>query len=283
MLYVNVYFAPSNSRSKVLAQAMARGIKASTNDIVSLRSSVSYDGRIDSDVAVFYGLSEGLTKVMTDYSSHAKAVYMDLGYWSRRINGKYDGYHKVSVNSRHPTAYFQKVKHSGSRFRSLGIPIEPWKKNDDGHILVAGMSAKAALAEGIDPEVWERNIIREISLRTNRKIVYRPKPNWSSARPISGSEIQRKVELADAFVNCHSVVTHHSNVAVDALLAGIPAFCWHGLATPMSKHIIHEIEEPWFPDGRDQWAFDIAYCQWSIEEMAKGLPWKHLKNEGLIK
>lgn len=282
MLYVNVYYAPSNSRSKVLAQAMARGIKAISNDSVSLRPSVSYKG-IDSDVAVFYGLAEGLSRVMTDYSSHAKAVYMDLGYWHRRIKGKYDGYHKISVNSRHPTAYFQKLKHSPSRFKQLGLNIAPWRRNDGGHILVAGMSAKAALAEGFEPEVWERNMVRELSLRTERKIIYRPKPNWSSARPIRGSELQRKVELDQALVNCHSVVTHHSNVAVDALLAGIPTFCWHGIASVMSLNMVDHIEKPYYPEGREQFAYDAAYCQWSIDEMAQGLPWKHLKNEGLIK
>lgn len=280
MLYVNVYYAASVSRSKVLAQAFAKGIKTCSKDIVRILPSTAYKS-IDSDVAVFYGLAEGLSKVMDDYSSHAKAVYMDLGYWHRRITGKYDGYHKVSVNSRHPTKYFQREKHSPARFKQLGLAIEPWRKNKDGHILVAGMSAKAAIAEGLDPEIWERNTIHGLSLHTNREIIYRPKPNWSSARPIRGSTIQRKVELVDALKGCHSVVTHHSNVAVDALLAGIPTYCWHGIATPLSLQNIHD--DPVYPEGREQWAWDAAYCQWSVDEMSKGLPWKHLKNEGLIK
>ena len=281
MLYVNVYYAPSNSRSKIIAQAMVKGIKASSNDCPSLLSSATYKG-INSDVAIFYGLSEGLSRVMQDYSEHATAIYVDLGYWRRRISGKYDGYHKVTVNSRHPNEYFQKVKHSGHRFRQLGMDIKPWQRND-GHILVAGMSAKAALAEKIEPEVWERKMIGDMALSTKRKIIYRPKPNWSGARDIRNSFMQRKVELEDAFKDCHSVVTHHSNVAVDSILAGIPAFCWHGVAAKMSLQDINQINEPWYPEGREQWAFDIAHCQWSLEEMTQGLPWKHLKNEGLVK
>ena len=89
-------------------------------------------------------------------------------------------------------------------------------------------------------------------------------------------------ETGAALKGAWAVVTHHSNVAVDGLLQGIPAFCWQGVAAPLSSQDLTKIETPVYPDGREQWTADIAWCQWSIAEMKAGLPWLHLKSEGLI-
>ena len=88
--------------------------------------------------------------------------------------------------------------------------------------------------------------------------------------------------LADVLHGAHCVVAHHSNVAVEAILAGIPAICPEGVASVMAGHKLKQIEDPPMPSGRAQWAADIAYCQWSIAEMTAGLPWIHLVREGLI-
>ena len=280
MASVNVYYAAGNFRSKLIAQAMTRGIRMVCNDKAKLLPSTYYRG-VDSDIAVFYGLAEGLHRVFQEYSKYAKAVYVDLGYWHRRINTKYDGYHKVVVNGRHPTPYFQQVSHPKDRFQEMHIDIKPWRKGGS-HVLIAGMSGKAAAAEGLIPEYWERNAVAQIKKLTERTVVYRPKPNYSNCHHIQGAVMQRNVELQNALINCHAVATHHSNVAVDAILAGVPAFCVEGVASPMSCDDLSKIEEPWMPDNRIQWASDIAYCQWSMVEIQNGLPWKHLKKEGLI-
>jgi hypothetical protein len=145
------------------------------------------------------------------------------------------------------------------------------------------MSDKGALAEGYQPEEWERWAIAEIKKYSKRTIVYRPKPSWKGAKPITGTITSgREREVEQDLRNAWAVVTHHSNVAVDALVAGVPAFCWGGVALEMSLQTLARIEDPHFPDGRLQWMADIAYTQWSIAEMRTGLPWVHLKKEGLI-
>lgn len=281
MRYVNVYYSKSNMRSRVVAQAMARGIRNASSDRVQMLPSDNYKG-IDSDIAVFYGLSDRLSEIMQDYSAQAVAVHIDLGYWRRRIATRYDGYHKITINSRHPDAYFRNKKHSHFRFNQLGLRVDPWQNNTK-HIMVAGMSAKAAIAEGFSPEEWEKRTIERLRSITDRKIIYRPKPNWSGATLIQGTEFQRNIDLRVALCNCHAVVTHHSNVAVDALLAGVPVFCERGVASVMSVNDYNMIETPLRPDDRNAWANDVAYCQWSLSEMSSGLPWKHLKSEGLLK
>jgi hypothetical protein len=246
-----------------------------------LRSSLSYRGRPEHDVAIFYGLAAGLDRLFRDYRDRGlNAVYIDLGYWGRRKRTRFDGYHKLVVNSRHPTDYFQRRKHSPDRFAAHQVAIQPWRSSGD-HILLAGMSAKAAAAEGMLPHVWERETIAYLRELTDRPIIYRPKPNWTDAKPLAGATFDRETPLEQALTNCHAVVTHHSNVAVDALLAGVPCVCLGGVASLLSGKI-DQIETLPTPDGREQWAADLAWTQWSVEEMQAGEAFRYLIDEELI-
>jgi hypothetical protein len=105
---------------------------------------------------------------------------------------------------------------------------------------------------------------------TDRPIVYRPKPNGIGARPIDGTVWGKGPLLAEALVGCHAVVAHHSNAAVDALLAGVPCVCPDGVASLLRAPDLTEIEQPPMPDGREQWAYDLAWTQWSVEEIERG-------------
>lgn len=280
MATVSVFYARGNRRSKVLAEASYTGIMK-IGDRPILRDSKTYTG-VESDYAVFYGLSCGLAKIFADYKEQATAIYIDLGYWHRRIRTRYDGYHKVVVNSRHPTAYFQNCHHKTRRFRELGLIIRPWQKPNNGKILIASMSEKAAIAEGLAPFAWERQALSTVLERTNKQVVYRPKPNCPRARPLPGSHFDKKTSLDTVLKACHAVVTRQSNTAVDALLRGVPVFCEHGVASVMGYNDLAMIESPRYPEDRQRWAEDIAWCQFTTAEIATGLPFSHLKNEGLI-
>lgn len=279
MAAVTVYYAPDNKRSKTLGEASYKGLKR-IGEKVNIQTSTSYNG-VNSEYAVFYGLSSGLHKIFNDYKRHGTAIYIDLGYWHRRIRTRYDGYHKIIVNSRHPTDYFQRLTHDSKRFKELHIKIVPWRKKD-GPILLAGMSAKAAIAEDLPPFAWEKEALRRLLKLTDRPVIYRPKPNCIQSRPLPGAGYNKKGDLQIALQNCHAVVTRHSNTAVDAVLAGVPVFCMKGAASVMGHQDLSLIETPFYPDNRKQWASDLAWCQFTTAEIASGLPWRHLKDEGLI-
>lgn len=275
-----IYKTKGHKRSELIAEAVEAGLKHIGEKVV-VRNCEDYDG-IEGDYSVHYGLSGNLHRIFNDYRESSTAIYFDLGYWQRRIKTRFDGYHKISVNSRHPTEYFQRFRHPYDRFQQLGVEIKPWKKNPNGKILVAGISQKAAIAEGIPPFDWETRAINKLKAHTKREIVYRPKPNCLRSRPITGSVFDKKMPLQIALIHAHAAVTRHSNVAVDAILAGVPAFCDYGVAVPMSRQDLTKIESPYFPEDREQWAADIAYCQWTPGEISLGLPFKLLKDEGVI-
>ncbi len=278
---VVVYFLRGKARSQRIARVLQSGAKNA-----GYRSSIKCDGDYEcphGDVAAFYGYQKNMPKIMADYiACGKKVVFVDLGYWHRQLGGRWMGFHKIAVNARHPDAYLMSNKQPQTRFNRFNIKILPWQQRGKA-IIVAGMSAKSAESYALKPEEWERWAVAELQKHTKRQIIYRPKPSWKEARPIKGAAFQHIVRpIGQALLDCHAVVTHHSNVAVDAVLAGVPAFCWRGGAESMSLQDLSLIERPYYPKHRGQWASNLAFCQWDVKEMMNGNMFRHLKEEGLI-
>lgn len=276
-MHIAVYTLPKNGHARMTCAAMVEGI-LTCGDKVSLFAPSDYSASHDFDAAVFWGYVTECQNIMKGYRGSKKpVVYLDLGYWKRET------YYKVSVNGRHPTLYFQRVKHDSIRRQLFGVEPKPYRASGE-YILIAGMGAKAAWAEGLEPvESFEKHVAFSLRRYTNRPIVYRPKPSWAAAKPIEGLIYNDpRTKLGDVLLKAHAVVSHHSNVCVDALVEGIPVFAWEGVASVMGLQDVGRIETPWLPDNREQWLNDVAYCQWSLEEMRNGACWEHLKSEGLL-
>ena len=79
----------------------------------------------------------------------------------------------------------------------------------------------------------------------------------------------------------YAVVTHHSNAAVEAVLAGTPVFCVDGAALGMGESDLTKIERPYRPSYEKRLAFAqaLSWCQWNIEEMKDGSAWQHTRQE----
>ncbi len=73
-------------------------------------------------------------------------------------------------------------------------------------------------------------------------------------------------------------MTYSSGLAVDALLAGCPVYCESpaSFAYDLSLDSLLLVENPHMP-SRDQWIYDLCYCQWSDQEIGDGTVWSHLK------
>ncbi len=208
-------------------------------------------------------------------------IYADLGYWARkRDRNDYGGFHKLVVNGRHATEYFQRRPRPGDRLQ-MAPPLQPWRRAGT-NIIVAGLSAKGAVGHGMRPLAWEHEIIAQLRQLTKRPIVYRPKPSWKDARPIHGtifSPGDRTIEseLADA----HALVTLSSNAAIDALAYGVPVHAVEGLASVMSTPI-NLIDDPVRPEGRKQFFCDVSYCHWTRDEVKTGAVFSLFRDEGLL-
>jgi len=115
-------------------------------------------------------------------------------------------------------------------------------------------------------EKWEKDTVEAIRQVTDRPIVIRPKSS-ALQNPFNSA-------LRDAFI----VVTHNSNAAVEAVIAGVPV-CVSPVsaAYPMSTPIA-ELERPRKPD-RTAWAYSLAYSQFTIPEMKNGTAIRIIRNQ----
>lgn len=252
------------ARYRKIATAMAQGI-AHYGDEAVLRQARE-PALAGADCALMYGWAR--KDVLRRYRQF---VYFDIGYWER------DSYYRFGVNrwSSHGI-----VGGGGSpeRLNSLGIKILPWRTTGD-EIIVAGQSAKAATEHGFRYGEWERLMVERLA-GCGKRIVYRPKPNDLRAQPIAGTVFDRR-PLGEALASAWAVATHHSNVAIDALVAGVPVYCELGAGAAFSVPF-EALADPPLRPGREQFLADTAYLQWTLDEMRSGECWAYMRGRGLV-
>jgi hypothetical protein len=270
---VSVNILEQNPNAAKVTRPFAEGITAA-GDTVIVRSERDSDMR-GFDAAVFWGYVTSCQQI--EAACRQKGIpfiYVDFGYWRRE-----KGYYKAALNARHPTAYLMQRAMPADRWESLRMTIQPWRKKNGGPIILAGMSGKGAWSWNWKDSAYETAVVNDLKDLTKRKLIYRPKPNWHQSTPIRGTIFDRLTPIDKLLNGAHCVITHHSNVGSDAIIAGVPVFTKHGAALPMGllDTELARIEDPAYPDGREQWAANLAYCQWTLQEMASGKCWKHMR------
>jgi hypothetical protein len=282
---VAIYRVIGRLRSRLVAEALEMGFRNLGIGYTTILDT-DYTGPC-ADFAVFYGYEGNTPRIMKEYMDAGRTVvFIDLGYFERRKGGRYRGYHKVAINARHPTAYIKKMMRMGLPKRSYqGPSIQPWKTNGQ-NILVAGMSARAAESIGYDPGEWERGIIRRIKMQyPHLSIIYRSKPTWLEAKPLTFAEFElgASCSIGKSLENTKVLVTRHSNTAIDALVYGVPVYCEDGVAYPLSMHTIDKLEDPDYPENREEWLNALAWCQFEIPEIESGFMWDFLTKHRFFK
>jgi hypothetical protein len=262
---VAVYMIGGTARTRHVGVAMAEGLaRCGVHVTVEER----WRG-VMADVAIAYGWNH--EPVFSAYRDAGNQfVYWDMGYWDRRPpENKKDGYHRLAVNG-WDTADTMLRCMPGDRFARANIQLKPW--GSKGRMIVlAGMSGKAAGTHGFKLGQWERTTFAQLQTVTDRPIYIRAKPTGDQA----------KIEpIADLLSRCHMLITHHSNAAMDALIAGIPFHARKGVGkilAPQSAPLPIEDYPAISDNERLQLMQDIAYAQWRPSEMRTGEAWEHIK------
>lgn len=156
--------------------------------------------------------------------------------------------------------------------------MKPWKTSGK-HVLVLGQihTDTSLITYGID---FHKEMQELMSLLVHRGIPfkYRPHPyyrgrNLHTDKYHEENEASLQEDLDDAFM----AVTINSTTAVDAVMYGVPTITLDkgSLAWDVTSHEL-DFTNPYMPD-RNQWLNDLAYTQWTREEIANGDAWEHLK------
>jgi hypothetical protein len=73
------------------------------------------------------------------------------------------------------------------------------------------------------------------------------------------------------------VINHNSGPGVQAILAGTPVIAdSSSLAWPVSN-TFKKIENPEYIDRQD-WIIKLSHTEWTVDEIAKGIPFERLKS-----
>ena len=195
---------------------------------------------------------------------------------------------KVGLNGINRDAYFGDMGNSNDRATLLNLEVKPWRP-DGEYILIAGQHDKSLQWQTM-PRMsnWFLNTYDEIRKHTDRPIIFRPHPRCRlehierGLKNVYRQEPRHVTNTYDdfdmGFDNVWATISYSSNPGIHSIIKGVPAFVsTHSLAYPAGNDIdfLHTIEQPLMPD-RTQWLNDYAHTEYTIEEIAAGLPLKNL-------
>lgn len=162
----------------------------------------------------------------------------------------------------------------GERFRlHFGHMIRPWRLRPGGYALVIGQVPTDQSLHGINIRSWILERIAE-HRKNGQPVLYRQHP--LDKTPFDAPAPRHAGTLEDAFLGAAFCETFTSTTAVESVLSGIPAVSSHpgSMAWPVSSRPGELLVMP----DRQQWANELAWSQFQLEEMETGFAWEHLKD-----
>lgn len=183
---------------------------------------------------------------------------LDNGYWNP-ARGTDKGYYRFCYRSMSPV-FLPK----SDDLRLAAVPLKPWR-DGGGHILIAMPGIHFGMALSVDVKGWCATIVGEVYARTQKLGLELRVRTREETRP-----------LADDLRNCWALVTHSSNVAVDAVIAGVPVFVQPtSPASPVGRLDL-DLAKPILPP-RKHWLRSLASQQFSVAEMRDGTAWRWMQ------
>lgn len=196
----------------------------------------------------------------------ARAVLFDLGYFGRRKGP--DGFLRVSIDRDHPQHLLDRAPDDGgARWAEHGIALRE-EADPAGPIILIGLGAKSRVY--LEAEDWELNKLAELERRfPGRRIIHRPKPGQEFRRLKCERDETTAIDLL--LRGASLVVARHSNVAAEAVVAGVPFEAEDGAAAWLNGR-------EYSLANRREFLHRVAWFQWRAAEAAQA--WQFLK--GLV-
>jgi len=213
----------------------------------------------------------GITKrkVMQQARSEGRDYYyIDTGYFG---NDKRKHYHRITKNA---MQYFGKLDPDcpDDRFVKTGTRLHKYRPGTS--ILLCPPSDKAMKYWNLDLEEWLKITVDDIKKYTDRPIVIREKQLRSVRTESDTMEMALSRDV-------HCMVTFNSIAAVESLIYGKPVFTMGpNAAQPLANTDLETIDNPFMPtmDEIRNLMCNLAYQQFTVNEMRDGTAWRMLKN-----
>lgn len=205
--------APMAQRGQRMLRAMLAAAPGSAHAVTS------YTGRRRLLMLYGVGLPHRHHVARQHWRAGGHVAMWDLGYWQR------GDCMRLSVDHLHPLP--EQIQAAPS------VPRQAVALRNDhdpaGPVMIVGIGPKSCALYGLAHMQWERRALQQVRARyPGRGILWRPKGR--DRTPLEGAQMVADRPIEDALRGCSLVVARHSNVAVDACIAGIPVVCDDGAA-----------------------------------------------------
>lgn len=168
---------------------------------------------------------------------------------------------RISMNDDHPQRLLDRAPLCSDRWDALHMPL----RNDfdpKGPIVLVGLGPKTrAIITDVN---WETITFHRLQRRfPGRRIIFRPKPR--RPHPTLPCAVDATSPIETVLKGASLVVCRHSNVAVDAVVAGIPFEASDGAARWLDG-------KPYTVENRLEFLWRLMYFNWRADEAAEA--WK---------
>jgi len=181
-----------------------------------------------------------------------------------------------------------------------GLEILPWKERE-GNILIILQKENDSSLANLNAEYSEgqmglyRKVLKEIRELTDNPVVIRPHFLYKDRTKIPEELLDENITISKNLKSSSTsfggegldkdlsearcVIGYNSNTLIETTLLGIPTITLDPLshAYKVSHHSFTDYWDNYRRFERDQWAWDLSYMQWTLEEINNGTAWGHLK------
>lgn len=154
----------------------------------------------------------------------------------------------------------------GDRLARLNITV-PIQRRRGSRIIVAVPDDKPCRVYGLDRQAWIQQTVQTLSAHSDRPIVIRERVPSRQQRVVHAP-------LSELLTDAWALVTFNSVAAIEAVLAGVPAFVGSPVhaADPVANRDLALIETPSWPCADDitAWLRSLSYGQFHVSELKDG-------------
>lgn len=193
-----------------------------------------------------------------------EVLVMERGYLGDRFE-----WSSLAWNGLNGRAVFPPAPHDqGERFKKY-FSMLPWKSGGE-NVLIMGQVPGDASLQGRNLVPWYQQAAKKAEAAYGLPVHFRPHPVAlrKGHRHVIRGTTRSTGSLEAALANAAVVITYNSNSGVDAVLAGVPTIAVDegSMAAAVTGKSIGEIITP----AREQWAAELAWKQWRLDEIASG-------------
>lgn len=255
-----VLLQPGTSlRGEKMLRAMVQAAAAS-----GITTLVTPKWRGASPLLMTYGLGHvGRRPWLEQHKANGgRLIGWDLGYWNRDTPVSFSM--RLTLDDDHPHRWIR--PEPPERFASAGIELRE-DFDPAGPVVLCGLGWKQRRWKGLRGQEWEESALRRIRRRyPGRKVIYRPK---KLEAPLWGTTLANG-SIEDSLRGASLLVCAHSNVAVDACIAGVPVECDDGAALALYRG-----NQMPTRDQRLAFLQSLAWWQWTPLEAVQA--WDFIK------